>query len=177
MPYEPEYLHKWTPNISAFDSFENYGGPDFSREWYMAPVMNQRDAGPLQRSNFDVVWKDLEQYATDIIDEDGDEVSSVEIHRFGHWAWGWHELILIHHTNDAALKAADEWAAALEEYPVADEMHYSELEWDEMCETWNYLSMADRIDMLQDNGGSIFAARRDEIPDECYEALREWVQG
>ena len=171
--YKPEYLQKWTPNITGFDSWSNYMGPDFS-EWYLAPVCQTRDSGILERSNFETVEKDLEQFNT-WIEEDDEEVQTVANHRFGHWGPGWYEIILIHATNEKALKAADEWSAALSDYPVADEEAYSEKEWNEIAEYWEGMSMSDRIDMIQDGNGSVFAARRDEVPDCCYERLSRYV--
>ena len=53
-----------------------------------------------------------------------------------HWAVGWVSWIAIHETDTAALKAADEMAASLENYPVLDECDLSELESEEALETW-----------------------------------------
>jgi hypothetical protein len=174
MTYNPEHLRRWNPKPTGFDGWSNYAGPDFSH-WYVAPVSQTRDSGVLDRSNFEVVQKDLEQYSTDIIDEDGDEVESVAVHRFGHWGPGWFELILIHESNEKALKAADEWAACLSDYPVADEEHYSRTEYEEITEYWANMSLSDRVDMLQREHGSIFAARHEQVPECCWARLSCYV--
>ena len=105
------------------------------------------------------------EYQDDTLDE---PVNTVEIHRFGHWGPGWYEIVLIHPSNELALRAADEWAAALDDYPVADEEHFSETEMNEVYEWWESSSLRDRIELLSGAGDSIFAARREEIPEDTF---------
>ena len=59
----------------------------------------------------------------------------------------------------------------LDDYPVLDEDHYSELEWYEAQEYWDQSSLRDRIEMCVSAGLSGFAARR-EMPYEVQEAIR-----
>jgi hypothetical protein len=47
--------------------------PD-KQEWLVVPVMQTRDSGPLELSNFRTALKML-----------CDESENVEVHRFGHW--------------------------------------------------------------------------------------------
>src|SRR5688572_9599267 len=81
-------------------------GCDDQQDWFVAPVATNRDAGCLQRSNWEVVTEDIRKAG------DGD----CEIHRFGHWANGWFELMLIRPGSEAA-KVAELWENALSEYP------------------------------------------------------------
>jgi len=127
MTYQPENLERWTSQDPAFGSTGNYCGADLS-DFYLAPVSVSRDtADSVSLSNWQVITEDLQSLAQH--DETG-------ISRMGHWACGWYEIFLIHHTDTACLKRADQWFAELESYPVADESHLSELESQEEDEAW-----------------------------------------
>ena len=116
MTFEPKAIQRWeTP--------KHYAGAEWP-EYYVG-LGKHRDSGPLERSNFDCFLKAL-----------GGESETVHIVREGHWAVGWVEWIAIHETNTAALTEADEMLCALSDYPVLDDMHYSELETDEANEVW-----------------------------------------
>lgn len=164
--YEPEHLELWSADgPTSFDSAANYAGADLS-DFYVAPVSINRDSELLDRSNWEVVTKDLCERSEH--DETGEA-------RLGHWACGWYELFLIHKDDAPALKAADEWACALESYPVADEAHWSELEWDAVAEYWERSSLRERIEALARFDVSIFAARRDELPSDDTGALFSYL--
>ena len=60
---------------------------------------------------------------------------------------------------------AAEIVCALADYPVLDEMTYSDAQWDAMIDYWDSCSISDRIDYCRNNGDSIFAARSGIIPD------------
>ena len=155
--YEPEHLERWSADgPTGFDSAANYVGADLS-DFYVAPVSVTRDSGLLERSNWEVVTKHLSEVATS-------EASGAAC--LGHWACGHYELFLIHRDDAPALEAADEWACALESYPVADESHFSEMEWDAVAEYWDRASLRERIEALARCDLSIFAARRDEFPSD-----------
>ena len=164
--FTPEHLERWSPDgPTAFDSAANYAGADLS-DFFVAPVSITRDSQTLERSNWEVVTKHLS------------EVSASEASgeaRLGHWACGWYELFLIHKDDAPALKAADEWACALADYPVADESHHSELEWNAVAEYWERASMSERIEALARFDCSIFAARRDEVPDDGTGSLFQYL--
>jgi len=49
-------------------------------------------------------------------------------------AVGWVEWIAIHESDAAALAIANKISDALEDYPVVNEDHWSQLEWDEACD-------------------------------------------
>ena len=127
---------------TAFDS----SGLDCrdQQDWFVAPCTVNRDSDALQRSNWEVMVKSLKE-------TDPDE-ADWEIHRFGHWANGWFEVVLLRPESAAHLDA-ESMAQALEDYPVLDEMHWSELEWDEAAEIWaNFYSDTDRVDYLRSQG-------------------------
>lgn len=73
------------------------------------------------------------------------------------------------------LIAAAEWLAALADYPVADEADFSELEWSEAAEYWEQMSVRDRAELIRESkcGASIYAARRDTLPDDDSGALMD----
>ena len=155
--YEPEHLERWSVDgPTAFDSAANYAGADLS-DFYVAPVSVTRDSQLLERVNWQVVTADLERISQH------DETGSVSM---GHWACGWYEIFLIHADDAAALEAADQWACSLADYPVADESAWSEAEWQAAAEYWERCSLSDRVETLERHGLSVFAARRDELPED-----------
>ena len=152
MTYIPEHLDHWTSADPATGEKINYFGPNLS-EYYLAPIFVSRDSDTLTRSNWRVIQPQL-------------KALGAETHRFGHWACGWYERVLIAADNEPALRLADEWAEKLDSYPVASEEDWSELEHDEAYRWWQDMGLRTRIEMCWEAGVSIFAARRkDEIPD------------
>lgn len=133
--YSPEHLEPWSSDgPTSWDSASNYAGDDFGC-FYVAPVAINRDtADALTLSNWSVVTAELEPLCEH--DESG-------IHRFGHWACGWYELMLIHESDTKALKAADDWAASLADYCVADEGALSEQELELEQEAWDSWAASD----------------------------------
>lgn len=162
MPFEPENLPRWTRP----ESFLAY-----SDEWIYSPgafvfLGQTRDSDSLTRSNFTCALKAI-----------GGESETVRVVRESHWAVGWCEWIAIHESDAAALKAADEITAALSDYPVIDEDHWSELEWNEAAEYWESLSVRGRAEMCREAGLSVFAARRAELPPNDTGALFDLLTG
>jgi hypothetical protein len=125
--YQPEHLTRWGSKDPAFGSTDNYVGADLSA-FYQAPISMGRDtADALTLSNWAVISEELESLA------EHEESGEAE---FGHWAVGWYRLWLIHESDTAALQCADQWAATLADYPVADEQRLSELEIEQEEEHW-----------------------------------------
>lgn len=143
----------WAP--TAFDRRGAFLDEDRDN-WLVLPVIQTRDSGPLYRSNFEVAQRSL----AEVDPEENDH----ECHRFGHWGPGWFEILIVRPDTAAAADAA-EMESALADYPVLDEMSLSELELDEAIETWQNASMNYRVEMCRRAGVSIFAARRNELPD------------
>lgn len=103
-----------------------------------------RDSDALDRSNWEVITTDLEErfgeedpvpaYDTKTWALGEWEVTSGwHIERFGHWAVGWVEYLVVD-VNTPAFEAMVEWREKLDGYPVADDDHFSELEWSELHE-------------------------------------------
>ena len=125
---------------------------DDRQDWYVVPVIQTRDSGPLDTSNFD--------NATEMLGGEGDDV---EVHRFGHWGPGWYEIIIVRPDTPAAA-AASKIESALDDYPVLNEEDFCQREHDEATETWGFYSIADRVELCQEAGVSVFAARHDYYP-------------
>ena len=137
---------------SGFDSLDNYMGPtDFGALYGF--LTQTRDSAALERSNFISALALL-----------GGESETVEVHRFGHWACGWWEIIALKH-GSAAFAIAETLEAELDDYPVVDESHFADLEFTESAACWAGASLADRIAECARFGVSRFAARRDDIPE------------
>jgi hypothetical protein len=92
----------------------------FEGLWYALPFSRTRDADAREESNFTVISNDLETRFPE----------TVQSHSFGHWACGWYERLYVRKDDVAAILAAQAWADALAGYPVADEEHCSELEYE-----------------------------------------------
>ena len=90
----------------------------------IGPVGQHRDSDCLARSNFTVIYADLSERFGE----------SVDIARFGHWAVGWVEEIIFDTGRADILAAVEGWREKLDNYPVANEDHFSTLEWEEMSD-------------------------------------------
>lgn len=123
--------------------------------FYIGPCTQQRDSNTLERCNFEAMTEAVLNVA---------QHEETEVHRFGHWACGWYEMLLIHPTDTEALKIASRLSASLEQYGSLDDDKLSAMELDEACKTWENWSISDRVYALDRFGLSIFAARRDELP-------------
>lgn len=123
-------------------------------DWFVLPTTRNRDSDHLTISNFDTALQLL-----------GGESETVEIHRFGHWACGWFEIIIVKPETESAVIASD-IERRIEDYPVLDEDDFSEREFLAASEYWARMSTKERIEICKKFDASIFAARRDSIPEE-----------
>lgn len=140
---------------TQFDSAGLNGDRLGISDWLVAPVIQTRDSGPLEQSNFAV-----------FLDGIGGESDTVQVHRFGHWGPGWFEIIVIDPADTERVQAAEEMEAALENYPILDDEDHSNREFEAACECWESMSVRDRVRWIQNHERhvSIFAARRAELP-------------
>jgi hypothetical protein len=91
------------------------GLPD-QGDWIVVPVGRNRDSDALGESNFRVAVQTL-----------GGESETVEVHRFGHWACGWFEILIAHPDRRADVEAI---AKRLDNYPILNEDDFSALEYE-----------------------------------------------
>jgi hypothetical protein len=102
------------------------------REWTaigIGPVGIHRDSDALARSNMAVILADLQERFGERVD----------VARFGHWGVGWIEEIIHDAGHAETVAAVADWRERLEDYPVADEEHWSALELDELTEWCSHL--------------------------------------
>ena len=118
-----EYMNTGGP--SGFDGFSNYMGGHEHENMYVLYGRN-RDSDTLENSNFETILASL-----------GGESESVWIESFNHWACGWIELILISPDFPGKVKEAEAVLERLSDYPVFDEEHFSQKEFEEMVEGYH----------------------------------------
>jgi hypothetical protein len=143
---------------------EYYGG--FNPVGDIVVYSQNRDSSILEQSNYKQIFKHLKETIKDLDSPpyiEGDERSEfdwVYDFRARHWAC------------DAAIEVI----GSMEDYPVFDEMHYSEMQWDATETFWQECSTEDRMHYCKEMGVSIFAARRDYTPESNYD-LCDFVDG
>ena len=79
-------------------------GLEDRQDWLVVQVYQNRDSDCLERSNFEVVKKDLEK-CNDVTKDELD----FEVHRFDHWGPGWFEIMIVRPGSQAE-KEAEEWS-------------------------------------------------------------------
>lgn len=142
----------WSP--TAYDRAGLNGDREGIADWWVV-LLRDRDSHCLVESNFAVA-----------LDRLGGESESVEVHRFGHWACGWFELLLVSPDREADARAIVE---QIVEHLILDEGDHSRRELDAAAETWSQcFSVRERIEWMRD--------RRCE-PAESFAELRAIVQG
>ncbi len=153
----------------------DYGG--FSPDGHHLIMSVHRDSDSLARSNWIEARKILARAAgLETVPQD-DADSPVYDWRAGHWAVGWVEYLMVRPDAPAqVLEAAQSILNMLEDYPALNEDAWSELEFDEACETWAAMSVRDRADTLKRCGQNIFAARRAELPQDDDGSLMEYLR-
>lgn len=138
--------------------------------WLVLPVTRTRDSGTLESSNFRVAAAAMAE-----VDPAGE---LFEVHRFGHWGCGWYEIMIV---NPAApgevLAMVATIARKLDNYPVLDENDYSDLESERAAEVWAGMSLRDRMAVCARYRVSIFAARRDDVPESPTGELNSYLAG
>lgn len=143
---------------SAFDSWSNYMGDRPEDSWLCVMTQN-RDADTLTRSNWVVACERLKEKDSE----------NVEIFRFGHWACGWWEALAVREGTpeaDEAQKIADK----LEDYPILEEDHFSEMETKEADEVWkNCYGTKERLEYIREH--------RDQFEFHNFSELRAIVKG
>lgn len=157
---------------------DSYGG--FSPDGQYCILSVTRDSDALGRSNWHIARKLLADSAglSDIPFSNGED-SCVYEWRASHWACGWIEYLMVKpDAPKSVLDCAADIIASLANYPALSDDHWSELEWEENSQFWADMTVSERIRTIQDCGSdaSIFAARRDSLPDDNGEVY-EWIRG
>jgi len=141
-------------------------------EYYVFLTVN-RDSDCLERSNYECAIKEIsekwERVGKDY--ENGlygylpyDDLPYQEV-KENHFLCGWIGWIAIHKDCQPLVELAETLEKRLDDYPILNEEHYSQLENDEAYRYWESCNTSDRIEMCKKHHVSIFASRRDEMPD------------
>ena len=163
---EPDEL----PNPYELPVWEHpayYAG--FSPDGDFVLAGQHRDSDALERCNYEDFFALMREKVVELqLDPpegefwDGFRTEWVYDFRASHWGVGWVETLLMRRDAPEPLqKEAYETLAALADYPVLDESHLSEVEFEEAEEAWNFMSLRDKIELCARAGASIFAARHE----------------
>ena len=136
----------------GLDSYSNFIGDDTDYQDWFGVLGQSRDSDCLGRSNFEVGLEML-----------GGESDTVRVEGYGHWACGWIEEIYVKPGSEAH-KIAQDIEVKLANYPILDESHFCEMEWNEASDIWQSLPISERVELCQKENISIFEARHNWIP-------------
>ena len=101
-------------------------------DWLVA-YATHRDADCLARSNWRSFIRKLGGTGEEGAKGSQEINENLAIEEANHWAVGWVQYLLIAPTAADLIAKAEEINADLEDYPVVDEMDWSQLEYDEYC--------------------------------------------
>lgn len=153
---------------------ESYGG--FSPVGDYCVLSKHRDSELLARVNWDVACESLKAEPMDHGSYDDIPADRPNVYhwRAGHCMVGWVEYLMVRADAPDDIKtAAGEMLCSLADYPILNESRYSDAECTAVDDYWASCSVEDRVDYLRDAGLSIFAARRDYLPDNDSGSLYE----
>jgi hypothetical protein len=137
-------------------------------DWLVLDIMRHRDSDCLTESNWRVAIKKLGGETYDSEEDTGD----VSIVRFGHWAVGWVEHILVR-PNSPAHNIAIKLEEKLNDYPILDDDDFSNLEDEEAHRVWkDCYSPKERIEYIRENRSQFdfpsFAYMLSCVRGECF---------
>ena len=168
----------FTPtHLEPYKRPQYYAGQTFPDYYTVYGV--HRDSSALERSNMIVLCQRLGfSEPTRVPNWDESEPDSpVILTRASHFAVGWIDTLRIHKDAYSQLAVADELIGKLQDYPVIDEDHWSELEYSEACEYWAQMSVRERVEYLQRANLSVFGARKYWLPEDPQGRLQELLTG
>lgn len=141
-----------------------------------------RDSGILDNCNWEEIWKFLkekeaqfpappeepaEKYQTGFSDRDETPGTWIYEWEASHWAVGWVGYMMLREDAPAELiEIVEQVKDDLDNYCIFNEDRYYEMRWEANSEFWNQMSVKERVYYCQRAHVSIFAARRDELPEE-----------
>lgn len=131
-------------------------------DWLVLPVLQSRDSGPIDESNFAAALTIL-----------GGESDTVEVHRFGHWGPGWIEVVLIAPSRKAD---AQEISDRLEAYPILDEDDASSREHDAYLESWDFWGRSEYWRAVIRGVGELSAGAEQILEDATSEEIDAFAE-
>ena len=87
--------------------------------WLICPTGQHRDSDLVERCNFVIACEEMERHDPEGVDH--------AVLRFGHWAVGWVEELVVR-PGTACHREAQEIAAALADYPILSDDRHAEME-------------------------------------------------
>lgn len=157
----------------------DYGG--YSPDGDYLIYSRHRDSTILDNWNYNQILTELDSMNPADWEEDkrcwGNDYNGAPCHDFraSHWAGGWIEYIIVKsNAPDDMLIRAAQFLYDLDQYPILDEMGYGEAQFEAVCDYWAQMSVSERVDLCREQGDSIFAARREGIPEGCYDHMSQW---
>jgi hypothetical protein len=142
MKTKSECLQTWheiMTDSKGVDSYNNYMGDTSHAHDYLV-LTQTRDSDCLTRSNFICAYDYLKQASKE----------NVYIIRHGHWGCGWIEHIMVK-PGSPCQKIAEEITCFLADYPVLNDSHCSEIEYNDALEYWQSLSDITRLKYIRKN--------------------------
>lgn len=146
-------------NWREFDSFCWFDRPDDADDFALIYTHN-RDSDLIDVSNAYVIGKALEPYPDDAIPES-----------HSHWAVGWIDGFAIRIGSEAERIYLD-LKAQMDDYPILDENHYSQLESDAQDEAWENWARHDFHKELEQALGMDLELSADAL-DELFRKLAD----
>lgn len=129
-------------------------------DWLIAPVSINRDtADAVTLSNWEVLQEILD-----------DQQAEYEIHRFGHWSYGWYEMILVNPIHAELLQTI---YSRLDSYPILNDEKWSEKETEHEWESWEGYVMSDLTDKIECLYDCEIGGENGYITYEQFEQFRE----
>lgn len=149
MAYKPMHIKRWIHQI-------NYSGETF-HDYYVAAWRFFR-CSPRERANFDYIRLHL-------ADSGADDDSVIEV-SFTDAVMGFRYAVLVHESADKALKMADMFAKRVEKKGSLDPENEIIVDRKSIRHTWARCGLEARVHLCREAGVSIFAARKQTIPEK-----------
>jgi hypothetical protein len=153
--FKPKHLKLWKEQI-------NYEGHNFD-EFYVA-IWRFFRCTPLERSNFKYVKQHL---------QDCGDTTGVIFPSFTDEVYMCRYYVMIHKDNARALRMADMFADRVKRKGSLDPEGEKQLDVSHSQRQWKMSTIESRVQLCQEADVSIFAARRNTIPDALIESLSE----
>lgn len=163
--------------LAIWETPADYAG--FNPVGHVVVATRTRDSDSLTRSNWEAARARLAEAAgVDAVPADADD-QPVYDWRASHWACGWVEYLMVRPDAPQAVRdEAQAIADALEDYPALDEDAWSAIEYEEACDYWSDMSVRERAQLIRETrcGASLFAARRDSLPQDDSGILFDYLR-
>ena len=155
----------------------DYCGPDY---YGCYPFIGRsRDSRLLESSNWKCIVQDLEEkFGPEQCGEYGDDgfcgaekVTEAGkptwfIIRDSHWAVGWVETLYIHQDAKDIVAWAEAVEKRLDNYPLYNEDHYSEMEWEQKQGYWEDCDAEERVALMKKAGLSARGWKSNSMPQD-----------